>query len=180
LAGRPAAELRLCRTFRRAFLSFFLSSFPIAMKNLLLCAAARWGRRASFPLASVLLGLGLATPAVAQEASRWAGVEKVSDFSYRVWACNPAGKPGAIRLVDKKGLIYYEQFSSAVNFGRQLNFSNLPGGEYALLVKIGRETHRFDLNMKSESRRWVEVKNSNARPNRSLVSLQAAAPEPVR
>ena len=148
------------------------------MKNLL-TAAARGGRLACVLLAGVLLSPGLATPSWAQDAPRWAGVEKVSDLSYRVWACNPTAKPGFIRLVDAKGLIYYEQYSSAVNFGRQLNVGALPNGEYALLVKVGKETHRFNLNMKSESRRWAEVTSPTAPADRNLVTLQMAAmPEP--
>jgi hypothetical protein len=143
------------------------------MKNLL-SVAARGGRLAFVLLAGVLLSLGLAAPSMAQDAPRWAGVEKVTDMSYRVWACNPTAKPGFIRLVDKKGLIYYEQFSSAVNFGRQLNVGELPNGEYTLLVKVGKETHHFDLNMKSESRRWVEVTSPTAPADRSLVTLQTA------
>ncbi|HEX8326352.1 MAG TPA: hypothetical protein VF629_02340 [Hymenobacter sp.] len=149
------------------------------MKNLL-SVAARGGRLAFVLLAGVLLSLGVATPGRAQDAPRWAGVEKVTDMSYRVWACNPTAKPSFIRLVDKKGLIYYEQFSSAVNFGRQLNVGELPNGEYALLVKVGKETHRFDLRVKSESRRWAEVTTSPAPADRSLATLQTVAtPDPV-
>lgn len=150
------------------------------MKNLLLSSAARWGRRTPVLLAGALLGLALPTPGRAQDAPRWAGVEKESDMSYRVWACNPACKPGFVRLVDAKGRIYFEEFSSAVNFGRKLNVKELPDGQYALLVQIGRETHRFDLKMQSESRRWAEVSSPTAPPARGLVSLEASASAPRR
>lgn len=123
------------------------------MKTLLFSVATRWGQQRLVLLLSVLLGL-CATPAVrAQESSRWAGVEKAGELSYRVWACNPGCQRGQVQLVDAEHRVLFEQFSSAVSFGQNLNLRELPDGRYTFVVTIGREVHRFGLALSSTQQR---------------------------
>lgn len=131
------------------------------MKNLFFFEAARWGRF-YFALAVAVSMLLLASPTHAQNRQVWAGVVKNSDLSYLVWACNPAARPGAIRVVNNRGQVCFEEYSSAISFGRRLDFAELPDGKYAIMVKIGRDMHRFDVTMQSSARRWAEVKETGA------------------
>ncbi|MBD2723044.1 hypothetical protein [Hymenobacter armeniacus] len=101
----------------------------------------------------------------------------MTDLSYRVWACNPAAKPGFIQMVDDKGTVYFEQYSSATNFGRKLNFSELPNGKYTILVKIGYDEHRFSVNMQSSSRQWADVEQQEL--SQRLITMETA-PKPVK
>ncbi|GAC1591897.1 MAG: hypothetical protein NVS3B25_11790 [Hymenobacter sp.] len=126
------------------------------MKNVLLPIAARGGRLGSALLLGAALTLFSAGPARAQdaptpvqEAPHWAGVNKISDFHYTVWGCNPAAVKGSVRLMDANGNILYQQNYSGVSFGRTFNIGQLPDGQYEFVVTVGKEPHRFPLSVQS-------------------------------
>jgi len=149
------------------------------MKTSLLSVAARWSQPRAILLLSVLLGLCAAPVAQAQETSRWAGVEKTGELSYRVWACNPAAQHGQVQLVDASQRVLYEQFSSAVNFGNKLNLRELPDGAYTFVVVIGHDVHRFGLQLSSTRQRLAALGDDQlpgARPRPASVAALTAGP----
>lgn len=133
------------------------------MKTLLLTnpfssfVAARWGQWRAVLLLSALLCLLGGRAARAQEKNSSAGVYQVHDLTYRVWGCNFASRPSRVQMVDEKGWVLYEQRSAAINLGGWLDLSGLPDGRYAFLVRIGREEHRFAVQLRSTAQRQAEV-----------------------
>jgi hypothetical protein len=65
---------------------------------------------------------------------------------YLVRVSNPALVKGRMQLVQKSnGALLYQYSSSEPSFGRRLNISKLPEGDYAVIVKMGKETFRYPL-----------------------------------
>lgn len=142
------------------------------MKTFFLHVAGRFGRR-SLVMLSMLLAWGFGRPTSAKEPFQPAGVERISDFSYLVWASNPAAKFGSVCLVSEDGRTLYQQYSHDISFGRKLNVADLPDGKYGIVVRIGKDLHRFDLTLQSTSKRWSEVKAVTTPTDPALASLEA-------
>ncbi|SFQ76784.1 hypothetical protein [Hymenobacter arizonensis] len=120
------------------------------MKNLIYSASARCGWLGSILLLGALLSLLPGSSALAQDTSaHWAGVNKIDEFRYKVWGCNPASLRGTVRLVNAKGDVLHVMSSTDISFGQRLNVSELPDGEYKFLVTIGKEVHSFALNLQT-------------------------------
>lgn len=121
-------------------------------------------------LASALLTLGLSRPAQAQEPGPPAGVQKITAESYRVWVSNPGALPGRLQLVNTTtGALLYEEASFKVSFGRRFDVRNLPDGEYAFVVKLGKEQYRYTLALRTTSQRSAEL-SANATAARPAAS----------
>ncbi len=131
------------------------------MKNLLLSAKKLLfsvaARRGTVLLLSACLGVLGTQVARAQEGPQQAGVNKVGEQSFQVWAYNPDGRYGRVQLVDNSNNVLFEEGSSAIHFGSRLNVGDLPDGHYVFMVRIGREEHRFGLQLHSTSQRLVQV-----------------------
>ena len=138
--------------------------------------AARWGQWRTVLLLSALLGPLGPRAARAQEKPPVAGAYQVHDLTYRVWGCNPARRAGRVRVVDENGQVLYEQRSSALSFGGLLNLSNLPDGRYALVVEIGREQHRFAVQLRSTRQRLAEVSGDQLPAGPRQLSAARLAP----
>ncbi len=134
------------------------------MKNPSLSVAGRCAPPRTVWLLSALLGVFSAQAALAQEGPRTAGVDKIGELTYRVWACNPASRRGRVQLVDASNKVWYELVSTAPSLGRVLNVAELPDGRYEFIMKIGREEHRFGLNLRSTEVRLAEVGADQQRP----------------
>ena len=141
------------------------------MKNSFVPVAARRGRLGAALLQSSSLGLALTQPAQAQQPVSPAGVEKMSDFSYRVWASNPAAQPGRLQLLNAAtGTLLYEEYSSKVSFGRKFNVRDLPDGQYAFVVKLGKQQYRYTLNLHTTSQRSAELSAAATPTGRHLAT----------
>lgn len=134
-----------------------MKTFPLP-NNSSLPVAARWGQRRVVLLLSALLSIIGVRAARAQESQGLAaGMYQAHDLTYRIWGCNPARRPGRVQVVGENGQVLYEQLSSAANFGGLFNLSDLPDGHYALVVEIGREEHRFAVQLRTTGQRLAEV-----------------------
>ena len=108
---------------------------------------------------ALLLGVSRPPAAHAQQAGAPAGVQRLSDFSYRVWASNPASQRGLLQVVDADGQrVLFEERSAAVSFGRLFDMSQLPDGHYAFVVQVGSQQFRYSLNLNTTARRSAELR----------------------
>jgi hypothetical protein len=145
------------------------------MKNQFERTAARPGQLIS----TLVLGamLGLTQPARAQETPMPAGVVKIADFSYRVWASNPTAQRGKLQLVSTAdGKVLYEERSSSVSFGRRFDIRYLPDGQYAFVVKLGKQQYRYGLNVQTTSQR-SSVLSAGPLPTRSRLAAGLLQPD---
>lgn len=145
------------------------------MKNLLSSDFARRGRLSALLLLGATFSLLTLGPAVAQNAPyQSAGVTKLSDFRYRVWACNPKAVHGSVRLLDADRTVLYNQNSTDTNFGRNFDISQLPEGNYEFLVMVAGEPHRFPLTVQTTTARPERIAQVSAeleQPNQRMVSM---------
>jgi|GEM_PF-3540788 len=103
-----------------------------------------------------------------------AGVQKLSDFIYRVWASNPTAQRGTLQLIDvQKGAVLYEERSARVSFGQQFNLRQLPDGHYAFVVKLGQQQYRYPLTMQTTSQRSCDLQPEPAPAAPSLTTALA-------
>jgi hypothetical protein len=108
-------------------------------------------------LVATTFGLLSPTGALAQSAPP-AGVTKLNDFSYLVWASNPKAQPGKLQLVNRQsGSILYQEYSSGISFGQKFNVSGLPDGQYAFVVKIGGQKFSYPLSLRTTVQRSAEL-----------------------
>ena len=148
------------------------------MKNFFLSVVVlRRSQRAALLLLSALLSIFGAQAALAQDGPHPAGVHQMSGLTYQVWVSNPAGRHGRLQVIDTSNKVWYEQTGSARSFGRLLNLSELPDGNYAIVMEIGREKHRFDLQLHSTSQRIAAVSADQLQPDQRMVSIAPKAPE---
>ena len=139
-----------------------MKNLLLSAKKLLFSVAARRGTVLLLSACLGVLGTQVARAqdtqvARAQEGPQQAGVNKVGEQSFQVWAYNPDGRYGRVQLVDNSNNVLYEEGSSAIHFGSRLNVSDLPDGRYVFMVRIGREEHRFGMQLHSTSQRLVQV-----------------------
>ncbi len=136
--------------------------------------AARQGQWRAVWLLSALLGVFGARAAHAQE-NPLAGACKMHDLTYRVWGSNPAHRGGRVRVVDERGQVLCERFSSATSVGGLFDLSDLPDGRYALVVEIGREKHQFDVQLRSTEQRLAELSGDQVLAGPRLLSAARPA-----
>ncbi len=149
-----------------------MKTFPLA-NNSSLSVAARWGQWRAVLLLSALLGLLGARAARAQE-NPLAGAYQTHGLTYQVWGRNPAHQAGRVRLVDENGRVLYKRLSFDTNFGVQMDLSDLPDGRYAFVVEIGREAHRFNVELRTTTQRLAEVSGDQAPAGPRLLSTAKA------
>lgn len=111
-------------------------------------------------MAVLLAGLGAAQVATAQTSARPQPVcvDQVGAFSYLVRVSNPTRQQGEVQLVKlSNNAILYQQYSRGSVFGRRLNVQELPDGQYALRVKVGREAYNYTLDIHSSRERIARL-----------------------
>ncbi|ALD22261.1 hypothetical protein [Hymenobacter sp. DG25A] len=111
-------------------------------------------------LVAACASLGFTQAAQAQSSARPQPVcvDKVGDFTYLVRVSNPHFKKGelqVVRLSDKA--VLYEKFTDKPVFGSKLNVKELPDGEYAFVVKVGKEVTRYTLDLHTETERKANL-----------------------
>ncbi|GAA4390791.1 hypothetical protein GCM10023186_39380 [Hymenobacter koreensis] len=106
-----------------------------------------------------LLVLGKGQLATAQQApAQPVTVAQTADFVYTVRVSNPARQLGRLQLVrTTDGAVLYQKSSSDGSFGEKLNVRNLADGRYALVVKLGTDTHRFGLDLQTTQTRSASL-----------------------
>lgn len=106
-----------------------------------------------------LLLTGMARPSTAQQpAGQPVCVEQTAECVYLVRVSNPAQLPGHLQLVRATdGVVLYDKASVAPSFGEKLNVSGLADGQYAVVVKLGRATHRFALALHTKQTREARL-----------------------
>ncbi|AYA37855.1 hypothetical protein D3Y59_12865 [Hymenobacter oligotrophus] len=94
-------------------------------------------------------GLGFAQPTLAQSPNgQPVHVDKVADFTYLVRVSNPTQQAAKVQLVRlRDGNVLYQGNSSRPTFGEKINVGSLPDGQYAFVVRIGNQTHRYSLDL---------------------------------
>lgn len=121
------------------------------MKTLIQRAAA---------LALLAAGLNAGQSAYAQSVSRPQPVcvDQVGDFSYLVRVSNPKRYQGEVQLVNtSNNAVHYQQYSHSHIFGQRLNVRDLPDGQYALRVKLGKDTYNYTLDIHSTRARVARL-----------------------
>ena len=145
------------------------------MKIFLSPDSAHRGPLSTLLLLGATLSLLTLGSAVAQDAPyQQAGVTKLSDFHYRVWACNPKAAHGSVRLLDASRKVLYDQYSSNISFGQSFDISQLSEGKYEFLVMVGGEPHRFPLTVQTVTARpehIAQVSSELEQPNQRMVSM---------
>ncbi|GAB3842551.1 hypothetical protein [Hymenobacter jeollabukensis] len=103
-------------------------------------------------LLAACLGLGVSQPAHAQSASRPQPVciDQVGPFTYLVRVSNPTRQPGELQVVNMSNKkLLYQHNSRGIVFGNLLNVGALADGQYAFLVKVGKQTYNYTLDIHS-------------------------------
>lgn len=106
-----------------------------------------------------LLVLGAGRPSTAQQpAGQPVCVDQLAECVYLVRVSNPAQLAGHLQLVrTTDGAVLYDKSSAAASFGERLNVSHLADGQYAVVVKLGRATHRFALALRTTHTRQAQL-----------------------
>ncbi|AYA36797.1 hypothetical protein D3Y59_06835 [Hymenobacter oligotrophus] len=85
-------------------------------------------------------------------------VEQVSAGVYVVRVSNPAQQTGRLQLVRlPDGVVLYESSSRKPAFGSKLNLQELPNGNYALVVQLGKEQRRYPMQISSTEQRQIAL-----------------------
>ncbi|RTQ48536.1 hypothetical protein EJV47_16320 [Hymenobacter gummosus] len=106
------------------------------------------------------LGLGASQPAAAQSAARPQPVcvDQVGPFSYLVRVSNPSRVWSYIQLTNPKtNQTFFQRYSKGHTFGNRLNVQNLPDGEYAFQVKVGKDVYNYTLDIHSTHDRTARL-----------------------
>ncbi|WP_303309812.1 hypothetical protein [Hymenobacter sp. BT730] len=111
-------------------------------------------------LVAACASLGFTQSAQAQSSARPQPVcvDKVTDFTYLVRVSNPQlqrGELKVIRLSDNK--VLYNQFNKKAVFGSKLNVRELPDGEYAFIVRVGKDITRYTLDINTKLERSARL-----------------------
>lgn len=101
-------------------------------------------------LVAACASLGFTQAAQAQSSARPQPVcvDKVGDFTYLVRVSNPRFQKGelqVVRLADNA--VLYDKLTNKHVFGSKLNVKELPDGEYAFVVKVGKDVTRYTLDI---------------------------------
>lgn len=101
-------------------------------------------------LVAACAGLGFTQVAQAQSSARPqpVSVAKLGDFTYLVRVSNPHFQKGELQVVRlSDNAVLYDKFTNKPVFGSKLNVQQLPDGEYAFVVKVGKDVTRYTLNI---------------------------------
>ncbi|MCC3156223.1 hypothetical protein LJ737_03190 [Hymenobacter sp. 15J16-1T3B] len=113
-----------------------------------------------FALAACLGLVGTSLPARAQAVGRPQPVciDQVGPFSYLVRVSNPSRQQGELQLLSMaNNKLLYQQYSRGTVFGNRLNVQELPDGQYAFLVKVGKKTYNYTLDIHSSRERVARL-----------------------
>ncbi|WP_303309813.1 hypothetical protein [Hymenobacter sp. BT730] len=105
-------------------------------------------------LVAAIASLGFTQPAQAQSAlpPQPISVLKVNDFTYIVRASNPQQQRSEVQVVRlSDNTVLYSHSTSKHTFGTKLNVEELPDGEYAFVVKVGKDVTRYTLDLHTEA-----------------------------
>ncbi|WP_400192955.1 hypothetical protein [Hymenobacter sp. B81] len=104
---------------------------------------------------AAVASFGLSSAAQAQSAgAKPVSVDQVADFTYLVKVCNPTLQAGQVKLVRMSdNAVLYRSTSYSPTIGKKINFRELPDGQYALVVKVGQDVHRYTLDMHTRMER---------------------------
>ncbi|RAK62673.1 hypothetical protein [Hymenobacter edaphi] len=106
------------------------------------------------------LSFGASLPAPAQTSSRPQPVciDQVGPFTYLVRVSNPTRLQGEVQLVKmSNNKVLYQQYSRGTVFGNRLNVQELADGQYAFLVKVGKQTYNYTLDIHSSRDRVARL-----------------------
>jgi hypothetical protein len=85
-------------------------------------------------------------------------VDQVADFTYLVRVSNPHLQRSEVKVVRlSNNKILFQQSSLHPSFGHKLNVKELPDGQYAFVVKVGKETHRYTLDINTTMQRSTRL-----------------------
>ena len=112
----------------------------------------------------VVTSLGTIGTAVAQQGSdqqvttQPVGVERVGEFVYLVRVSNPGLQRARLQLVRvADGTVLYQEVSTRPSFGQKLNVESLTDGQYAVVVTLGKSTHRYSLQLRTTTQRTTDL-----------------------
>ncbi|WP_400192958.1 hypothetical protein [Hymenobacter sp. B81] len=111
-------------------------------------------------LASACLGLGLTLPAQAQSPLRPqpVTVDQVAESTYLVRVSNPRQQRGEVRVVRMRdNATLFSRQTTSHTFGNRLNMRELPDGQYAFVVKVGKDTHNYLLDIHTTVQRTTRL-----------------------
>lgn len=117
-----------------------------------------------FAFVTVASSLGTVSVASAQQApnqsaaSQPVGVVRLDEFVYLVRVSNPGLQRGCLQLVRvADGAVLYQEVSTLPSFGQKLNVANLDDGQYAVVVSLGKSTHRYTLHLRTTTQRTTDL-----------------------
>ncbi|MCA8832476.1 hypothetical protein [Hymenobacter pini] len=85
-------------------------------------------------------------------------LDQVADCVYLVRVSNPAQATCRLQVVrTADGAVLFEKTGQTMTFGEKLDVSSLADGRYAVVVKMGPETHRFNLNLRTTQTRSASL-----------------------
>ena len=111
-------------------------------------------------LVAACASLGFTQAAQAQSSVRPqpVAVDKVTDFTYLVRVSNPMFQRGELKVVRlSDNTVLYNQFTNKPVFGSKLNVRDLPDGEYAFIVKVGKDITRYTLDINTKMERTARL-----------------------
>ncbi|KAA9333006.1 hypothetical protein F0P96_08455 [Hymenobacter busanensis] len=111
-------------------------------------------------LLAACAGLGFTSSAQAQSSGvpQPVSVQQVADFTYVVRASNPhleRSEMKLVRLSDNK--VLYRDVNFKPSSGRKLNVKELNDGQYAFVVRVGKDIHRYTLDIHTTVQRSTRL-----------------------
>jgi hypothetical protein len=137
--------------------------------------STRAQRLASAPLLrALLLGglavLGSAGAALAQDAP---SVKAKQGDAHNLWLTVENPKQERMQM-DVVCLNHNTSLMSEVNrrtsYGSHLNFKGVPAGQYAVLLRVGRERYRYTVDVKADAQTSISVRELNAAQTSEMVA----------
>ena len=128
-------------------------------------------------LRSVILVCSMAVTSLATAASFTVKETSKSNVYQVQYLSEQKGKVEVSILNDKNEMVYQEAINSSGSFIRPYNFSNLPYGDYTIVIKDNSGEHREKINFSSEklisytyiaplpnqeNKYWLNVRNNGA------------------
>ncbi|MBF9236951.1 hypothetical protein I2I05_06045 [Hymenobacter sp. BT683] len=108
-------------------------------------------------LLGALVVLGSAGTALAQDAPT---VKAKQPNAQSLWVTidNPAQQRMQLRVVSlSTNNCLVNEVNSQPSYGTQLNFRNLPAGKYAVLLRVGQERYRYNVQVESQTQTIISV-----------------------
>ncbi|UYZ58247.1 hypothetical protein [Hymenobacter latericus] len=153
--------------------------FASALRSQMFTAVAAPGSRASRVLLGLLaLGGVLAASPVQAMPGQPVSLERVDEVSLRVRISNPAQQLGQVQVVSLvSGKTIFSETYSEQAYGHRFNFSVLPAGRYAIVVKAGEQQYRYTLQLQAAGKqRAVAMRSIKVRLGKAAAASLAATP----